>query len=223
MNVNADFSRRAVVHTEQLDWEASPMPGVERRRLDRVDDKHDRVTTVVRYAPGSSFSSHIHDGGEEFLVLDGVFEDDYGEWPEGSYIRNPPYSEHTPGSQDGCVIFVKLWQFDPQDRTFVHANIHKLGRIREQDRAGVEVSPLFKDAREYVRMEYWDANSLVRVDASGGAELFVVSGSFEEQGEQFDKRSWLRLPIASSAECRAGAKGAGVWIKSGHLQSEFGT
>jgi anti-sigma factor ChrR (cupin superfamily) len=69
--------------------------------------------------PHSHFSPHTHGGGEEFLVLDGVFQDDHGDFQAGSYIRNPPTSHDTPGSASGCVIFVKLWQFDPDDRTQV--------------------------------------------------------------------------------------------------------
>ena len=147
MNVNGDFTRRVVVHGEAIDWEPSPMPGVERRRLDRVVAEHERVTTIVRYAPGSRFSAHVHGGGEEFIVLEGVFEDDYGEWPAGSYIRNPPQSRHTPGSTPGCTIFVKLWQFHPDDRTFVHAHLDKLGEVADRTRDGVHVSPLYRDAR----------------------------------------------------------------------------
>jgi anti-sigma factor ChrR (cupin superfamily) len=78
-----------------------------------------RATSIVRYAPHSHFSPHAHSGGEEFLVLDGVFQDDHGDSPTGSYIRNPPTSHHTPRSVSRCVIFVKLWQFDPDDRTQV--------------------------------------------------------------------------------------------------------
>jgi len=122
MDVNADFSKRVVMHGDSIVWEDSPMKGVDRRRLDRIDSENERVTTIVRYAPNSHFSPHVHTGGEEFIVLDGVFEDDYGDWPAGSYIRNPPQSKHTPGSKPGCTIFVKLWQFHPEDRTFIHAN-----------------------------------------------------------------------------------------------------
>ena len=78
MDVNGDFSKRVMLHSDSIDWEDSPMQGVDRRRLDRIDNKADRVTTIVRYAPESSFSPHVHTGGEEFIVLDGVFEDDYG-------------------------------------------------------------------------------------------------------------------------------------------------
>jgi len=132
MNVNSDFSKRVVMHGDAIAWEDSPMPGVQRRRLDRVIAENERVTTIVRYAPGSHFSSHVHTGGEEFIVLEGVFEDDYGNWPAGSYIRNPPQSSHTPGSTAGCTIFVKLWQFDPDDRTYVHAHLDKLGKVSDR-------------------------------------------------------------------------------------------
>jgi hypothetical protein len=120
MELNADFSRRAVVHAASLAWTPSPINGVERRMLDRMGGEVARATSIVRYALRSRFSPHTHGGGEEFLVLDGVFQDEHGDFPAGSYIRNPPTSSHTPRSEAGCTIFVKLWQFDPDDRTHVH-------------------------------------------------------------------------------------------------------
>ena len=219
MDVNGDFTKRVVLHSDTIEWEASPMKGVDRRRLDRVDNEADRVTTIVRYAPESSFSSHIHTGGEEFIVLEGVFEDDYGNWPTGSYIRNPPTSRHKPSSKDGCVIFVKLSQFQAEDRTFIHADMNKLGSVADANRLGVKVSPLFKDDHEDVRVEYWESNTKVEVDTSGGAELFVLEGGFTENGDLLQKESWLRVPINTAMIAETGSKGAKVWIKSGHLVS----
>ena len=193
------------------------MPGVDRRRLDRKYTDNDRVTTIVRYAPGSHFSSHVHTGGEEFLVLEGVFEDDYGHWPAGSYIRNPPQSSHTPGSTHGCTIFVKLWQFDPEDRTFVHAHMDKLGMVADRYRHGVQVSPLYKDDNEDVRFEKWEPGAKVTIDSSQGAEIFVLEGEFDEQGDTLQMHSWLRSPTGTTIKAVAGSQGARVWVKSGHL------
>lgn len=219
MDVNADFSKRVLVHVDSIPWEDSPMPGVERRRLDRVDTEDERVTTIVRYAPKSQFSSHVHTGGEEFIVLEGVFEDDYGEWPVGSYIRNPPQSKHTPGSTPGCTIFVKLWQFQPDDRTFIHANFNKLGSVQDHDRPGAWVSPLYQDKHENVRIEYWDSNAAITTNAADGGELFVLDGSLIESGEELRKHSWLRVPAGSTINAVAGPEGAKVWIKIGHLKN----
>jgi hypothetical protein len=90
MDVNANFNERVSVHAAKLPWKATPMPGVERRMLDRLGDEVARATTIVRYAPKSHFSPHVHTGGEEFFVLEGVFQDEHGDFPAGSYIRNPP-------------------------------------------------------------------------------------------------------------------------------------
>jgi len=218
MDVNGDFSKRVLLHSNSIEWEDSPMKGVTRRRLDRIGTENERVTTIVRYAPGSHFSSHVHTGGEEFIVLDGVFEDDYGDWPAGSYIRNPPTSKHTPGSTPGCTILVKLWQFAPDDRTFVHANINKIGSVPDRYRAGVSVSTLFKDDNEEVSVESWAPGASVDIDTTGGAEIFVLEGSCNERGEDLHKQSWLRLPAGESANLRSGPQGARVWLKTGHLR-----
>lgn len=216
MDLNADFSQRAVVHGADEPWVASPMAGVDRRMLDRIGDEVARATTIVRYAPGSAFSSHVHTGGEEFLVLDGVFQDEHGDFPAGSYIRNPPQSSHTPGSEPGCTIFVKLWQFDLTDRTHVRVDTGKMRYLPTGD--GVEVMPLFSDGAEDVVLERWAAGASVPLDASGGLELLVLEGGFIEASEAFHRQSWLRLPPGSNSQAQVSDAGARVWIKRGHLR-----
>lgn len=217
MQLNADFSKRAAVHAARLSWSVSPIAGVERRVLDRIGEEVARASTIVRYAPNSHFSPHTHGGGEEFLVLDGVFSDEHGDYPAGFYIRNPPTSRHTPGSSQGCTIFVKLWQFDPHDRTQVRIDTTKLAFLPSPDRPGVEVMTLFRDAHETVRLENWSPSADILLRAPGGIELLVLDGTFIEGGETFDSQSWLRLPVGATLTARAGASGCRVWIKTGHL------
>lgn len=217
VKINGDFSKRVVEFSDDIPWVASPMKGVERRPLDRLGEEVARATTVVRFAPGSHFSEHVHTGGEEFFVLAGVFQDEHGDFPAGSYIRNPPESKHTPASEPGCTILVKLWQFDLADRTHVRVDTNKLGRVNDAQRQGVAVSPLFQDERENVRMERWQAGASHPVEAEGGAEIFVLEGSITEAGEQLPKHAWLRVPIGYDLNITAGENGAKLWIKSGHL------
>ncbi len=217
MELNADFSKRVVIAPEDNTWVASPMPGVDRMMLDRIGDEVARATTIVRYAPASQFSSHTHDGGEEFIVLEGVFEDEHGAFPAGSYIRNPPTSHHTPGSGEGTVIFVKLWQFDPDDRSHVRIDTTKLGAVEDAQRPGVAVSPLFKDAREDVRIETWSPGVSGRVEAPGGAEILVLRGGVSAEGKDLGAWTWLRLPDGDAIDLTAGDDGARIWIKTGHL------
>lgn len=219
MKLNADFSKRVVVHAARLPWVPSPMAGVERRMLDRIGDEVARATSIVRYASGSHFSPHTHGGGEEFLVLDGVFQDEHGDFPAGCYIRNPPTSSHTPRSLPGCTIFVKLWQFDPADRTHVRIDTGKMPYLPDPRRAGLEVMPLFQDGWESVRLERWAPNAEIDLVATGGMELLVLDGGFSDESESFEPLSWLRLPPGATARASAHASGCRVWVKTGHLVS----
>jgi len=218
MRINADFTKRASVHAGTSDWVQSPMPGVERRMLDRVGDEVARATSIVRYAPGTAFSPHTHPGGEEFLVLEGIFQDERGDYPAGSYVRNPPNSRHTPRSQAGCTIFVKLFQFDPADCAHVNIDTRLLEAAAAPQRQGVRLIPLFNSGHEDVRIEEWHAGAGVLLDVPGGLEALVLEGSFEEGGEIFAQYSWLRLPKDSRLTAVAGAAGARLWVKAGHLQ-----
>ena len=214
MELHSDFTRRVAVHAAQLPWVASPMAGVERRMLDRIADELARATSIVRYAPVSHFSSHTHGGGEEFLVLEGVFEDEYGEFPADSYVRNPPTSRHTPGSAPGCILFVKLWQFDPADRR-PRGDQHGLICLpcRRRPTSG-PAAAVFCDSREDVRLERWAPGAAITLTVSGGAEVLVLDGAFDEGGEHFEAQSWLRLPAGGVLQAKAGAAGCRVWTAS---------
>lgn len=219
MELNANFDERVAVHADKLDWVKSPMPGVDRRMLDRIGGEVARATSIVRYAPDSKFSSHVHTGGEEFVVLEGVFQDEHGDFPAGSYIRNPPESSHTPGSKPGCVIFVKLWQFDMTDRTHTRIDTNKMRFVADAERKGVEVMPLFHDAHEDVSLEKWAPRTAINLEAPDGIEILVIEGGFEEGGEVFSRNSWLRLPKSGATRAISLEQGARVWIKRGHLKA----
>ena len=220
--IAADFSQRVVVHSGSLEWTASPIPGVERKPLDRVGGEVARATSLVRYAAGSEFSAHVHSGGEEFIVLQGVFEDEHGSYPIGSYVRNPPQSKHQPSSKLGCIIFVKLWQFQPEDRVqLCLPNSLQTENIARFPCPNVTVTPLYEDAFEYVCLLTIPPHTETSIDVNGGAELFVLAGSLTQQNDNLVKHSWLRIPVRHAAKpeisIKAGHHGVQVWLKRGHL------
>jgi len=216
MRVNADFQAWTIVRFEENEWVPSPMKGVERKMLDRIGEEVGRATTIVRFTLGSAFSAHTHDGGGEYLVLDGTFQDEDGDFPAGSYLRNPPTSSHTPAAQDGATILVKLHQFDLSDRTQLQTDSGKADWTTAED--GVEVLVLHEDARECVVMERWAPGTTRVLDASGGLEVFVVAGALTESCDTLARWDWLRLPVGSQLKATAGPEGAHVWVKTGHLR-----
>lgn len=212
--INADFSQRVVLHADDIEWQESPMKGVHRRPLDRVGDEVARATTIVRYAAGSHFSPHVHHGGEEFLVLEGVFQDEHGDYPAGSYLRNPPGTSHTPGSEPGCIIFVKLWQFEPDDD--VDVRLHTDDMTFEAVSSGVSRTLLFRNQLEEVSIYKLDASTELTIDNQSGLELLVLEGDLRQSDDLLQKGSWLRMPVKEITNL-VSAEGATFWFKTGNL------
>lgn len=212
MRISDDLSKPVIVHAAKLDWVPSPAPGVDRRMLFRIGGEVGRATSIVRYAPGSAFPRHTHAGGEEILVLDGTFQDEHGDYPAGSYFRNPPGTSHVPAAEDGCTIFVRLWQYREGDRAQV---VRQPGQGKQvEPRAGASASTvLFDDGYEEVRLEDWKAGVTVTVANTRGLEFLVLSGGLAFRGEGLGPQSWARLPAGSDLTATVGPEGARVWLK----------
>lgn len=216
MLLNTDISRRVVVDTEEMPWMDSPLPGVRRRMLERDGEEVARATSIVRYAPGSRFAEHSHGLGEEFLVLEGVFSDEHGDYPAGTYVRNPPGSSHRPHSRGGCTLFVKLRQMAPEDRRFVRIDTAGAPWSPGSER-GLLVMPLHADGRESVMLARLDPGALLeRHHHPGGEELWVLEGVLEDDDGVYRKGTWLRNPPGSSHAPRSRA-GCIFFSKTGHL------
>lgn len=223
MKLNADLSLRASCNIHQLDWENSPSTGVQRLRLERDDDTPpvERVTTVVKFAPNSSFSGHVHGGGEEFLVLDGVFSDQHADYPAGYYVRNPKGTGHAPHSDEGCSILVKLWQMraDDQQQLAINTRDTRLWQECHADKgaSGCEVIHLFSADYESVCMMRWSAGScFTGLEFVGGVEYFVLHGRFSDEDDTYYDGSWLRLPAGSTQTIKV-LEDCTILRKTGHL------
>lgn len=216
--LNADFSQRIVIRPEDYRWIASPMPGVERMMLDRIGDEVARATSIVRYAPFSEFSAHTHSGGEEFFVLDGVFSDENGSYPKGSYVRNPIGTSHTPKiGKEGAIIFVKLQQFNAADTTQTVIDTHTTP-WRQGLVDGLRVMPLHEFEGEHVALVKWAPNTQFSSHRHwGGEEIFVIEGTFHDEHGQYPKGSWIRSPHLSQHTPFTKEDGALIYVKVGHL------
>lgn len=194
------------------------MPGVERMMLDRIGDEVAKATSIVRYAPNSEFSPHVHSGGEEFLVLEGVFSDEHKDYRAGSYVRNPIGSSHTPKiGPDGATIFVKLQQFDKADLTQKVIDTHKTswhqGLVE-----GLTVMPLHEYKTEHVALVKWAPHTLFKKHRHwGGEEILVIEGTFYDEHGSYPKGTWLRSPHMSEHTPFTKEEGALIYVKTGHL------
>ena len=211
---NGAMDARLVVRAGEQDWVASPAGGVERKRFHRVGPPESgQVTSLVRYLPGARFPRHPHPEGEEILVLEGVFSDERGDWCAGSWLANPEGFEHAPFSEDGCLIFVKLRQY-PGDRPQVSVDTAGPGASWQVGAQGGEVLRLLDDGRfrERITLERWAAGQRLALFASGGVEVFLVSGAIAVDGERMNAHAFLRLPAGEPARADA-IEDSIIWIK----------
>ncbi|WP_340118002.1 cupin domain-containing protein [Pelagibius sp. 7325] len=222
--LNSDFSRPAAMETAAMEWQASPSPTVWRKRLDLVDGEFSRVTSVVRYDANSAFHEHGHPQGEEILVLDGVFSDEHGDYPAGTFLLNPQGFRHAPFSKEGCIIFVKLCQYIGEDRA--HVVIDTAHGDWQATAPGVEILPLYRDDHYpedicMLRLAAGIPLPAAAVDANAapkGLEIFVVSGALEEDGKRHGRGAWLREPRGTERRFTATADTT-LYLKRNHLAS----
>lgn len=218
--LNSDFSKQIIIRPKDYKWVTSPAAGVDRMMLDRIGAENARATTLVRYEPNSSFTPHIHSGGEEFLVLLGTFEDEHHKYPSGTYVRNPIGTKHTPKiGPDGATIFVKLQQFSSQDtkQTIINTNTQKWceGLID-----GLQVMSLHEHEEEHVALVKWAPNTQFEQHRHwGGEEIFVIEGTFHDEHGQYPKGSWVRSPHLSKHTPFTKDDGALIYVKTGHLNT----
>ena len=217
MQINSDFSQRVVIHTDEIPWVDSPIAGVQRRMLERDGEEVARATSLVRYEPGSAFSAHTHGGGEEFLVIDGIFSDEKGDYPVGTYVRNPVGSSHRPSSEEGCTILVKLWQMSPEDQKRVaiatNKNPWSPGLV-----PGLQVMPLHSYGTENVALVKWEPGTMFQRHSHwGGEEIYVIEGVFEDEQGTYPQGTWIRNPHGS-IHTPFSKEGCLIYVKTGHLQ-----
>jgi anti-sigma factor ChrR (cupin superfamily) len=199
--LNGDLSQRIHIDTAAMDWTPSPGGHVLRKRLHRVGPPEaGQVTSIVRYEPGSRFPAHDHPEGEEILVLDGVFSDEHGDWPAGTYLLNPEGFRHAPFSQPGCLLFVKLRQFPGTDRRHVAIQTREENWIKSV-RKNVGWKKLYAQEpyADHMRLECWESPSAIgRINFPQGAELLVLAGEFADEHGSYPTGSWLRIPARGS-------------------------
>jgi anti-sigma factor ChrR (cupin superfamily) len=218
LELRADLARREVVRSGDEAWRPSPTPGSERRMLERIGGSTVRETSIVRHAAGARFIAHTHGGSEEFLVLAGSFHDDAGDYPDGTYVRNPiGRAQARWAGPDGAVLFVKLNQFAAADSKRV-VIATRAARWRPGLVPGLTVLPLHEHGPEHVALVRWAPSTrFMPHHHRGGEEILVLDGVFQDEHGTYPRGSWLRSPHLSAHDPFTGPDGALIYVKTGHL------
>ena len=212
---NLDYSKRLVIETVGKSFAPSDLPGVERIPLEREKPALGVTTSVVRYEVGATFPEHTHPQGEEIFVLEGEFGDEFGLYPAGTYIRNPPGSYHSPFSTIGCKLFVKRNQFQPMDSKRVVTNTNENEWL--SGHGELKVMPLAEYGGESTALVKWPGGaSFIPHTHYGGEEIFVLEGTFIDEKGEYPTGTWIRSPHLSDHDPFV-KEGCTILVKVGHL------
>ncbi|WP_288108163.1 cupin domain-containing protein [Limnobacter sp.] len=216
MQLNQDYSQRVVIEADAVPWVPSPSAGVHRKMLERKGEELAKATSIVRYDPGCEFPLHQHPGGEEIVVLEGVFEDEHAQYPAGSYLKNPVGSAHAPRSAGGCLIFVKLMYMQPDDSLQVVRSLNDdLWHPGHSSGSSVMVLSAFKD--EYSVFVRLDPHAGFTFNARpNGKEVLVLEGSYSDDCGEYTQYTWIRSP-RNQSQIKAGPQGCILFFKTGHF------
>jgi len=215
MNINDDYSQRVVINHHDLPWTPSPELGVLRRMLERQGGEVAKATSIVKYLPGSKFESHHHELGEEILVLEGTFSDESGHYDEGHFIMNPPGSVHSPFSESGCTLFVKLRHLGPE-QTSREVIDTKNASWYQGMVPGLNVMPLMQQGTGSTLVKWAPQTYFNPHRHFGGEEIYVVEGVFEDEHGRYPAGSWIRSPHMSMHKPFS-QEGCTIFVKTGHL------
>tara|TARA_Y100000768_G_C23963459_1_gene676648 strand:+ start:277 stop:948 length:672 start_codon:yes stop_codon:yes gene_type:complete len=216
--LNQNFNQKVVIHAANSDSVNSPCNGVKRTMLERNNFSEYAIsTTLVQFEPNSSFDKHTHDFGEELFVLEGTFSDEHGNYPAGTYIRNPHGTSHSPYSDEGCKLLVKLRQFNKMDTRKVIINTNNENWLPGLV-DGLSVMPLHNFEFESTALVKWKANTKFNFHQHyGGEEIFVLDGTFYDEDGNYPKYTWIRSPHMSKHKPFTRDDGALIFVKTGHL------
>jgi anti-sigma factor ChrR (cupin superfamily) len=193
-----------IVRADDLSWQPSPSPSVWRKRLfHQGPPESGTVNSIVCFQPGSRFPRHGHPDGEEVLVLEGVYSDERGSFPAGTYLLRPEGFAHTPFSIEGCLLLVRLRQYAGADRE----------QVVLDTKAGpwIPLAPGVRRQRLYESARYVDSKWLLEIERgatlppgelSEGAEVFVVRGGLEDEEGRYARHTWLRVPPGDAQKLR---------------------
>ena len=213
--LNMNFAKQVVIQTQQQPWLASSAVGVLRKPLAREEAERGHATSIVKFEAGASFKEHDHPLGEEILVLSGTFSDHSGDYQVGSYFRNPEGFFHAPFSKEGCILLVKLHQFQPGDNE--HVAINTTNKSWSKGMGNLMVMPLHSFEGESTALVKWPKGERFKPHQHyGGEEIFVISGEFIDEHGCYPEGTWIRSPHMSEHSPYVEQETI-ILVKVGHL------
>jgi len=217
-SIASDIQKRVIINTETLDWDPTIAQNITQKTLEtNNNDGYEQITSLVRYSAGAIYLPHCHPNGEEIFVLEGTLYDERGDFPSGSYIRNPPGSYHQPYSKHGCLIFIKVEQMTLNETKHLHVKTYSED-WKTDILSNTDLINLYTNHDEKVDLvRYLPSESPNKISSQDDVcvELFVLYGVLNHQDEFYPKNTWIKKN-GDSFQGLFSRSGCTIYRKTGH-------
>jgi len=214
-SLNMDFSQGACLRPDDLEWLSGSIDGASYAYLERDNGGSSHASYFLRLTAGASFSLQSNVRGVELFVLEGTFSDTAGDYPAGTYIRNPLGIIDNFLTQEGCKLFIKLDQFSKED--IAHVVTRPQDRQWQNGIGSLKVLGLHAHNTESSALVAWPKNEVFQShNHMGGEEIVVISGRFIDEHGEYPAGTWIRSPHMSKHFPRVEEETL-IYVKVGHL------
>ena len=204
--MNSDYEKRALIDTNTIQWQETQVKNVFKKIL-AIKDKEE--TSFIKLKEGSVLNQEQKINSVEIFVLEGTYINEYGKYPQGTYLRLPLENEALVKSDKGCVIFRKTNFFTDNEKLIIDTN----ASAWLQGQGNLEVKPLHNQTA----LVKWPKNErFIPHKHWGGEEVVVLHGVFIDEYGEYPKGSWIRSPHLSEHFPYVNEETI-IFVKTGHM------
>ena len=202
------------VESSTLAWSESDESGVERKSV-AIDLLGGYDVELIRLAPGASLPARPGKSIEA-LVLEGEWTTPDGPLTSGGYLRRPAPLSTDNATEQGCTMFVRTGAFEAEDVMPIHLPASDDAWV--PGHGNLRVRPLHSFGAENTALVHWPANErFIPHRHWGGEEIFVLSGTFEDEHGRYPQHTWLLSPHLSNHHPFVGEETI-IYVKTGHVR-----
>lgn len=178
-------------------------------------DESGLESALIRLSPDTPLLELPAAWGAEIIVLEGSLTLHEGTLMAGAYARRPPGCVEARSGSTGCTLFLRSGPFASADREVVHTQFQDQPWLPGQ--GNLEVKPLHSFEGEGTALVHWPPGErFVPHQHWGGEEIFVLSGTFQDEHGSYPQGTWLQSPHLSSHHPFV-VEDTVIFVKTGHL------
>lgn len=204
--MNNDYKQRVSIDSQKLNWEEDRTLNIFKKVLSQSDTKQ---TALIKIDKNSTLSNSNKINSVEIYVLEGKYTNEFGTYPQGTYLKLPKEQESLVSSPDSCTIYCKANYYETHEQSIVdtkntswsagYGNLQVMGL---SDQTALVKWP--KDER-FIPHSHW-----------GGEEILVLSGVFMDEFGKYEVGNWTRSPHQSKHFPYVEDETV-ILVKTGHL------